>query len=97
MSKKYDEASVIKSLAAKKCVVDTKMKVISVPKGVLGNGSWGKVDYLCHYCGYSQTWLNNKPISSPVKEDEDDETLYNKPKRKKDVGVMGVNIKRLTL
>ena len=95
MSKKYDEASVIKSLAEKKCVVDTKTKVISVPKNVLGNGSWGKVDYLCHYCGYTQIWLNDKPVSSPVK--GDDETLYNKPKRKKDVGVMGVNIKRIEL
>ena len=95
--KKYDEASVIKSLAEKKCVVDTKMKVISVPRGVLGNGSWGKVDYLCHYYGYTQTWLDNKPASSPVKEDDDDKTLYNKPKRKKDIGDMSVNIKRIAL
>ena len=96
MKKKYDEASVIRSLVNKKCVVDARMKVISVPKSVtLGNGSWGKVDYLCHYCGYTQTWLGNKVVSSPVRDDE--ETLYNKPKRKKDIGVMSVNIKRITL
>lgn len=94
--KKYDEASVIRSLIAKRCVVNTITKVISVPRGVLGNGSWGKVDYLCHYCGYTQSWLDNKPASSPVGND-DDSQLYNKPKRKKDVGVMGVNLKRLNV
>lgn len=93
--KKYDEASVIRSLIAKRCVVNTITKVISVPRGVLGNGSWGKVDYLCHYCGYTQSWLDNKPASSPV--GDDDEKLYNKPKRKKDVGVIGVNLKRLNV
>ena len=94
--KKYDEASVIRSLIAKRCVVNTITKVISVPRGVLGNGSWGKVDYLCHYCGYTQSWLDNKPASSPVGND-DDEKLYDKPKRKKDIGVMGVNLKRLNI
>ena len=94
--KKYDEASVIRSLIAKRCVVNTITKVISVPRGVLGNGSWGKVDYLCHYCGYTQSWLDNKPASSPVGND-DDLKLYDKPKRKKDVGVMGVNLKRLNV
>lgn len=93
--KKYDEASVIRSLIAKKCVINTITKVISVPRGVLGNGSWGKVDYLCHYCGYTQSWLDNKPASSPV--GDDDEKLYNKPKRKKDVGVIGANLKRLNV
>lgn len=92
--KKYDETKVIKSLSEKKCVVDTKLKVIQVPRGVLGNGSWGKVDYLCHYCGYTQSWLDAK---SPVKDEDNEKTLYNKPKRKKDIGNMGVGIKRITL
>jgi endo-1,4-beta-mannosidase len=24
----------------------------------LGNGSWGKIDYLVNYCGYSQYYIN---------------------------------------
>lgn len=25
----------------------------------LGNGSWGKIDFLVHYCGYSKVFVNN--------------------------------------
>ena len=95
MSKKYDEASVIRALTAKKCQINSVNKIVSVPRGVLGNGSWGKVDYLCHYCGYTQTFIDNSSV--PVKE-EDDTKLYNKPKRKKDIGTMNsINLKRVSL
>lgn len=57
MSKKnYDEASVIRSLSRKNsCSINYGMqRVIEVEKdGDLGNGSWGKIDYLVNYCGYS--------------------------------------------
>ena len=30
----------------------------------VGNGSWGKIDYLCHYCGYH--WMYSSKSSTVV-------------------------------
>lgn len=61
-SKKYDEVSVIRSLSQKHEVnVDRIRKVVEVVKNAtnVGNGTWGKIDYLCHYCGYHAILVNN--------------------------------------
>lgn len=54
--KNYDEVSIINSLLRNKKTVkiDRKAKVISIPSEniELGNGSWGKLDFLKNYCGY---------------------------------------------
>lgn len=54
--KNYDEVSIINSLLRNKKTVkiDRKAKVISIPNEniELGNGSWGKLDFLTNYCGY---------------------------------------------
>lgn len=53
--KKYDEAKVIRALNKKGTVnIDTINKVVEVVKNAtnLGNGSWGKIDYLCKVHGY---------------------------------------------
>lgn len=54
MSKHYDEASVIASVR-KKAVVNLSDKTICYNPNnhQIGNGTWGKIDYLCHYCGYT--------------------------------------------
>lgn len=53
---KYSEASVIRSLNRKKASIsiNTNDKVIEVIKNTdeVGNGSWGKIDYLCKVHGY---------------------------------------------
>ncbi len=62
MSKKnYDEVSVIRSLSKKNDIsVDSRRKVIEVVKNSsnVGNGSWGKIDYLCNYHGYRAILTN---------------------------------------
>lgn len=54
---KYDEARVIRSLAKKQVKVNVVDKTVTVPYGAtnLGNGSWGKIDFLCNHLGYVLT------------------------------------------
>lgn len=59
--RKYDEVSVCRSLSKKHDIsIDTQRKVIEVVKNntTVGNGSWGKIDYLCNYCGYRAIMVN---------------------------------------
>ncbi len=54
--KKYDEVSVVRSLSKKNGInINRVTKSISVQKDNtdVGNGSWGKIDFLTHYCGYT--------------------------------------------
>lgn len=51
-NKKYNEEDLIKSLAKKRdCIVSESQRTITIAAGKnktndLGNGSWGKIDYL---------------------------------------------------
>jgi hypothetical protein len=80
MSKKhYNEASVVRALA-KKAGVRVNGKIIEVVKDntSVGNGSWGKIDYLCHVHGYIQIFvkeIKSKPIITNV---DDESTIYTK-------------------
>lgn len=71
MSKrKYDEASVIRSLSRKASIrVDIAQKIIEVSRDNIdvGNGSWGKIDYLMNVHGYIQVFVNtiNKKYVEP--------------------------------
>lgn len=86
MSKKktYDEVSVVAKLSRKRSVrVDRAQKVIYVERDnyEVGNGSWGKIDYLVHYCGYTQLWVAKKePKVTAVKDDREAKKVQ-KPKR----------------
>ena len=64
MKKHYDEATAAHAVA-KKCTIDLLNKVINVPvsSGTIGNGTWGKIDYLCHYCGYRWIKTSNVIVS----------------------------------
>lgn len=64
MSKKtYDEVSVVKALNRKRDVkvyyYDKRIEV-TIGTTECGNGTWGKIDYLVHYCGYVQLWVKQK-------------------------------------
>lgn len=43
------------SIIVSRVYIPALMKTINNPKytGDLGNGSWGKIDFLTKYCGYS--------------------------------------------
>lgn len=51
--KHYDEASCVRSLSKKNSIRITR-KCIEVLRGAtdIGNGSWGKIDFLIKCCGY---------------------------------------------
>lgn len=61
MKRKHDEASVIRSLMKKRSEikVDVITKTIEVVKNAssVGIRTWGKIDYLVHYCGYHQIFV----------------------------------------
>lgn len=63
MKRKHDEASVIRSLMKKRgeIKVDAITKTIEVIKNAsnVGIRTWGKIDYLVHYCGYHQIFVTN--------------------------------------
>lgn len=61
---KHDEVNVLRSLGRNKEVsVNTVNKTVTVSRDAqgVGNGTWGKIDYLVHYCGYTQLF-NDKSI-----------------------------------
>ena len=80
MAKKraYDETSVVRSLSKKASVyVNTVEKRIDIVKNntELGNGSWGKIDYLTHVHGYVPVFVSNisarKSIKKVIETDTD--------------------------
>ena len=86
MSKKksYDEVSVIRALSRKKSIkIDMATKHVKVAKDAMdvGNGSWGKIDYLCHYCGYVQTFTASVPMIRKEEDGVSNETKRTKTKR----------------
>lgn len=63
MKKKYDEMSVVRALAKNPDVKITNrvnLKVVEVVKGsqYCGNATWGKIDFLVKYCGYTQCFID---------------------------------------
>lgn len=88
--KNYDEVSVIRSITKKADVsVDYVNKIIQVKEdsNEVGNGTWGKIDYLCHYCGYSyiisKTINNRKIINREFGDDNDRKTSKKERKQLK--------------
>lgn len=60
---KYDEVSVVKALS-KNPDIRIKGNHIEIVKNsqYIGNGSWGKIDFLTHYCGYVRTTIDRDAI-----------------------------------
>lgn len=86
MSKKksYDEVSVVRALSKKKSIkIDVATKHVKVAKDAMdvGNGSWGKIDYLCNYCGYTQTFVASVPTIRKNEDVVSIETKKTKTKR----------------
>lgn len=89
MTKKvsYDEVSVAKSLSRKSSVsVNTNVKVITIKLGAtdVGNGSWGKIDYLCKVHGYTYVFSYSVGRSTKdIQKDSDDGSIINKKAAKR--------------
>lgn len=92
MKKHYDEATAIRAVA-KKCSVDYGSHTIGVntSTGLVGNGTWGKIDYLCHYCGWHWNHIStvviektsDKPIRKRKTTDVENNNKNVKPKKMK--------------
>lgn len=87
MSKKtYDEIGehgVVIRLNRKRSVrADFGTKTITVQRDAddCGNSTWGKIDYLVHYCGYVQVF-NDKAAKQSNAPKRDDERKERKPKK----------------
>lgn len=82
--KNYDEASVIRTLNKKTgCVIDSVNKVITIDRNAddLGNGSWGKIDYLVKVHKYIYVFTTTKIVRKPIYSTEDKETISKHTKR----------------
>lgn len=88
MAKKpYDEVNVVRILNKNRGIeVKSKMILVDENSVTVGNGTWGKIDYLCRHCGYSytiQSRFNAKREISPNKKLKTKEVNTNAPKSKK--------------
>lgn len=57
--KNHDESKDVRILS-RKMKIDTHNKTIQASKStIIGNTSWGRIDFLTHYCGYHFIWNND--------------------------------------
>lgn len=77
-TKKHDEVNVIRSLSKKKSIkIDSITKTILIERNTteVGNGSWGKIDYLVKVHGYIYVFANkinnNKPVLKSINQNND--------------------------
>lgn len=79
MSKFHDENKDIR-LVSRIAKIEYYNKTIQAPKSAtIGNKTWGRIDYLTHYCGWTFIWNNDVRISGKYTTNDDDTT-----KRKRD-------------
>lgn len=71
MAKTHDESKDLRSFS-RIGKVSYGDKTLQAPKSaIIGNGMWGKIDYLTHYCGWRFYW-NNSAVKSFVTNDSND-------------------------
>lgn len=100
--KSYDEASVIRSLSKKNSInINRSNMTIEVVKGStdVGNGSWGKIDYLHKVHGYICVFVTaikrkNSVITNNTDLDNTENTKTAKRERKLNMATMTKNAMR---
>ena len=84
--KNYDEAKVVRIISKKRDIrVDGIKKTIEVVKNSteVGNGSWGKIDYLCGVHGYVVLFVKAINKASIAFKDDEQEVVTRHSKRDK--------------
>lgn len=83
--KNYDEAICVKALNKKSdCEVSDSIINVLIGATSLGNGSWGKIDFLTKHCGYRQIFVKKLPkLTKKVRITRDVEDTEVTPKRRK--------------
>lgn len=93
MAKKHDENKDVR-LLSRKVKVDVYNKTISASKStIIGNRSWGRIDYLVNYCGYHFYW-DNSAIVVPIMNNYNNERKDKKELKKVAKAKVAVNNKR---
>ena len=71
MSKKHDENKDL-HLVSRIAKIDYYNKTIQTPKSaIIGNTTWGRIDFLTHYCDWTFIWNNDVRISGKNSSDND--------------------------
>ena len=83
--KNYDEAICVKALNKKSdCEVSGNVINVLIGETSLGNGSWGKIDFLTKHCGYRQIFVRELPkLTKKPRDIRDVEDTEVTPKRRK--------------
>ena len=83
--KNYDEAICVKALNKKSdCEISGSTINVLIGATSLGNGSWGKIDFLTKHCGYRQIFVEELPkLTKKVRIARDVEDTEVTPKRRK--------------
>ena len=83
MGKSHDENKDLR-LVSKVAKIDYSDKTIQAPKSaVIGIRTWGRIDYLTHYCSWTFIWNNEVRISGSNMRSDDDTTIKRKRDAKK--------------
>lgn len=95
MAKKhYDEVSVVRSLSRKSSirVIPSLMQIeIKIGATDVGNGSWGKIDYLRHVHGYHVVFIKSVTKSSVIDDGDGQSYREAKKSRKLNMAAMAKN------
>ena len=63
MAKKHDENQDV-NIIGKRFKVNTVQKTIQASRAqIIGNKTWGRLDFLCHYCGYTLIWDSGEYVT----------------------------------
>lgn len=66
MSKLHDENKDLR-LIGRIAKIDYSNKTIQASKNtIIGNKSWGRIDYLTHYCGWHFVWNNDVVVNKNI-------------------------------
>ena len=83
MNKKHDENKDLR-LISRIAKIDYSTKTIQAPKtAIIGIKSWGRIDFLTHYCGWHFIWNNNVNVSGRISNTNNDEAVKHKREAKK--------------
>lgn len=65
MGKKHDEVKDVR-LLSRKMSIDTHNKTIVANRNtIIGNNSWGRIDFLVNHCGYIFRWDAKNSVRIP--------------------------------
>lgn len=83
MAKNHDEAKDLR-LVSRIGRIDYSNKTIQAPKSaIIGNKTWGRIDYLTHYCGWHFFYNNEVKVARSLSTGEGDSTKSRKRDAKK--------------